>query len=170
MGAGAYLGQYITLRSTIQSNTKQEMSTTMLRVQSQGTFPALHVVEVDTDDWMNKLVVHEAFSGIDSTKSEPLRHDSKSSHCHEDGFNAILDAWNAYILDEIERTRNDKSAVDSLATTSYCRRNSEQFLDPLKRINNSGPPQRFRRRGAMWKAITSRMMEHAGVVIYSHGT
>jgi hypothetical protein len=127
--------------------------------QSQDTFPALNVAEGKDDDWMDMLVEHEVFSGMIPTKCDQLRIDQESSNCDQEGFGAILDAWNAYISCEIERTQNEKATAERpTLPTTY----SENVFEPLKHIKTAGPPKRFRRRGAMWKAITSRMMEQSG--------
>jgi hypothetical protein len=121
----------------------------MKHKQSQESFAALGVAEEHNDDWLHKLVDHEVFSGIVPAKCEQLGLDTNCS--------AILDAWNEFIAYEIEREQNGKPAASQMTSTPY----TKNVMEPLRRINNSGPPTRFRRRGAMWKIITSRIVEHA---------
>ncbi len=121
----------------------------MTNPQCQEGFASLHIAEVaQTDDWIRTLVDHEAFSGILPTKCEPLRLDkksSKSSNRDEEEFNAILDAWYAYIESEIAKSRYGKPAACEPASMTY----SEEVFEPLKRINTSGPPKRFRHRDSI---------------------
>ncbi len=135
------------------------MSIVIQIVQCQEVFSSLNIADAQNDDWMHKLFDHEAFSGIVSTKCEQLRleqNPSKSIDSEEEGYSAILDSWYAYIASEIERTQNGKSGACEPASTT----NSEEVFEPLKRINNAGPPKRFRRRGNMWDSITSSMVKH----------
>ncbi len=127
--------------------------------QYQECFATLKIADVQSDDWIENLVDHKAFSGIVLIKSESLGLDNKSSKCDEQDFSAILDSWYTYIDYERERTRNGKQGAWGPTSTTY----SENVFEPSKCINNSGPPKRFRRRGAMWKSITSRLVEHASV-------
>jgi hypothetical protein len=128
----------------------------MKNLESQDTFPSLNVVDVQDDDWMHKLVNHTAISGSVSTKDEQLMLNNKSSYCDEVFFIAILDAWDAYIAHEIKRTQDAKTAAVELIPSAYC----EHIFEPQKHTNNSGPPKRFRRRGATWKTITNRMVDN----------
>ncbi len=120
------------------------------KVQSQENFAALGVAEAHNDDWLHKLVDHEVFSGMVPAKCEQLGLDNNDN-------GAILDAWNGFMQYEIEREQNGKPAACQTTSTPY----TENDFEPLRRINNSGPPTRFRRRGAMWKIITSRIVQHA---------
>jgi hypothetical protein len=117
--------------------------------ECQEGFASLDIAEMaQTDDWIHTLIDHEAFSGILPTKYEPLRLDKKSiksSNRGEEEFNAILDSWHAYIGSQIERSRNGKPAACDPASTTY----SEEVFEPLKRINTSGPPKRFRQLDSM---------------------
>jgi hypothetical protein len=125
----------------------------------QKIFPALDVVGVQNDDWVNNLVDHELFADlVTPIKSESLKLDNELSKCESEDFSAILDAWDAYIAHEIERTRDAKVNAGVPASTSYC----EHVFEPLKRINSSGPPERFCRLRVTSKATTSRMAAHVG--------
>ena len=126
------------------------------KVQSQENFAALGVAEAHNDDWLHKLVDHEVFSGMVPAKCEQL-----GLVNNENG--AILDAWDAYMAYEIEREQNGKPAACQTPSTPYSTSTpyTENDFEPVRRINNSGPPTRFRRRGAIWKIITSRIVQHA---------
>ncbi len=129
----------------------------MKHVKSQDSFAALDVAQVPKDDGIHRLVDHENFFGIVAADRGSLSSDNKSGHYVED-INAILDSWNAYISSEIARSPDVKpEACPQNLSTTY----SEDALEPLKRIKNPGPPKRFRRRGAMWKTMTSRIVERA---------
>ncbi len=124
----------------------------MKHVQSQESFAALDVAQGLKDEWAHKFVNHEAFSGIVL--------DKKSSNSDQEDMGAILDSWNAYIAFEILRPQDDtdiKPGVCWPTSTEYI----ESIFEPLKRMDNPVPPSRFRRRGAMWKTMTSRVLEHA---------
>ncbi len=122
------------------------MALTLTNPQCQEGFASLDIAEMArNDDWIHTLVGHEAFSGILPTKCEPLRLDKKSSNRDEEDFSAILDSWYAYIGSEIERSRNGKPAACEPASMTY----SEEVFEPLKRINTSGPPKRFRHRDSI---------------------
>ncbi len=126
----------------------------MSQVRIQDAFAALHVAQVQNEDWIHKLVDHEALTVIVPTKCEPLSLDNSSK---EEDFSAVLDAWGEYIAYEIERERNAQAGDrGSTSTTS-----SEDVLEPVRRINKSGPPERFRRRSPMLRTTTIRAMEHA---------
>jgi hypothetical protein len=119
--------------------------------QYQKSFAGLDIAEqAQSDDGVHTAVHHEAFSGIDPTIYGLLRLDKKSNHHDTEDFGA----WYTYIDSEVERSRNGKSAACELTSIAY----SEEVFEPLKRIQNSGPPKRFRRRGAMWKTMMSRML------------
>jgi hypothetical protein len=100
-----------------------------------------------------------------------MRLDKKSSKprcsCDEEDLGAILGSWYAYyafIDSEVERSRNGKSAACEPTSIAY----NEEVFEPLKRIQNSGPATRFRRRGVMWKTITSHMLKHSIEFIKIH--
>jgi hypothetical protein len=117
----------------------------MKHIESQESFTALDLSEARDDDCMHKIVDHEVFSGIVPTKCEPVKLDEESNICDEDVFRAILDSWESYIAYEMETTRNGKTEASEPTSTTY----SENVFDPLRRMNNYGPPTRFRRRVVM---------------------
>jgi hypothetical protein len=120
------------------------MSIVMKHVHSQESFAALDVREVvQNDDWTQRLVHHDAFSGIAPTKYEPLKLNKKLIDCEEENIRAILVLWDTYIACEVEKTKNGKTAACEQSTYS------ENVFEPLRRMNNSGPPTRFRRHGAI---------------------
>jgi hypothetical protein len=122
----------------------------------QENFASLDIAEqVKNDNWIHKLFDHEAFSSIIPVKCDLLRPESKSSESSDCNENAILESWYTYIAHEIERSRNFKPETCVPTSTTY----NESVFEPLKRINHSGPPKRFRRRGAMWETMTGRMIQ-----------
>jgi hypothetical protein len=140
-------------------------------VEFQKIFAALNIAHAQNNDWTDTLVHHEAFSGILSTKCEPMRLDKKSSKSRcsfdEEDFGAILGSWYAFIDSEVERSRNGKSAACEPTSIVY----SEEVFEPLKRIQTLGPATRFRRRGVMWKTITSHMLKHSiESIIHENGS
>ena len=128
----------------------------MMHVRSQESFVALNVTHLQKDEWAHTLVDHEVFSDIVPVKSEPIRLSHESSNCEEEQ-RAILDSWYVYVACEIKRSQNYKPGACELTSTAY----SADMFEPLKSMNHSGPPKRFRRRGFMWKNISSRMVEQA---------
>ena len=129
-----------------------------MSVRCQESFASLDIAkQAQNDDWRHKLVDHEAFLCIIPAKCAPLILGSRSSDCHEEDVNTILDSWYTYITHEIERSRCFEPETSKLRSFAY----SEIVFEPVKRINHSGPPKRFRARGTMWETITRRMMRHA---------
>lgn len=124
---------------------------------NQESFAALDLAQAQHDDLMRSFVDHEAFSGILPAKCDPLRLDTKSSNCDEEEISAILDSWYMFIAFEFEIARYDTPGACEPMSNGY----SANVFEPLKRINNSGAPKRFRRRGGTWEAIASRLVYHA---------
>ena len=55
---------------------------------------------------------------------------------------------------ELSRTEAQNAGDNLLASST----NGDTIVEPLRRITNSEPPKRFRRRGALWASITRRML------------
>ena len=127
----------------------------MKHIHIQENFAALDVAQAQNDDRIFALVDHEAFTGIFPKKIEPPRPDTKSCSCDEEEISAILDSWYIYIASETERMRYGKPEASESMSNAY----SVNLFEPLKRINHSGPPKRFRRRGTTWETIARRLVE-----------
>ncbi len=107
---------------------------------------------------MQSRVYYESFSGIASSsnpENRPFDDYSVSippalmKQDVEEEVTIMVAALEASDLSRME-AQNTGDSLLALSTNGNC------IDDPLRKITNSGPPKRFRRRGAMWASITRR--------------
>ncbi len=127
----------------------------MSRVISQQEFTALNAANIPHDNWIQGPADHEALSGIVATKCDHRQCNEHESSSKDDlDQSDVLAIVHAWIADEVARTRERHTGSSGQTASTY----SESLFDPLKQNDDSTPPRRFKRRGAMWKTITGRMV------------